>query len=158
MTKNQELIKLKDLYKQESETTDIEIAAFVEWLRRKGYEMPEPPTPEQVLAKQVVRALKEETREDPETGETYKVNVCFAADSAGNGVLWLDIDEATRKKMVNVVGQRRKQFVADAIQLDLFVDRWNKKNPFEEPIVVQYDVTFDVVLAKNAREDEGAPA
>ena len=108
MSKNQGILKLKDLYKRETGTADINIPLFVAWMQKRGYAMPEPPTPEQVLAKQVVLALKGETREDPETGETYKVNVSYAdedavTDSMGNGVFWTDIDEAERPKMVKVV-------------------------------------------------------
>lgn len=158
MSKNQGILKLKDLYKRETGTADINIPLFVAWMQKRGYAMPEPPTPEQVLAKQVVLALKGETREDPETGETYKVNVSYAdedavTDSMGNGVFWTDIDEAERPKMVKVVNQRRNQVVADVVQLDLFTDRWNKHNPEEEPIIVDFDLTFDVMLAKSGREE-----
>lgn len=152
MTKNQEIIKLKDLYKEETGLMDLDIPLFIEWMRRKGYEMPSPPTPEQVLAKQVVKALKEETREDPETGEAYKVNVSYATDESGNGVLWVDIDEAPRYKMVKVVKQRKDQIVADWVQMELLLDHWHKRNPDEDPITVERDISFAVDLAKAARE------
>lgn len=154
MTKNQEIIKFKNRYKEETGLTDLDIPLFIEWMRRKGYEMPSPPTPEQVLAKQVVKALKEETREDPETGETYKVNVSFATDDSGNGILWVDIDEAPRYKMVKVATQRRNQIVADAVQLEFLLEHWNKRNPDEKPIKVELDLAFDVELAKSARGDD----
>lgn len=152
MTQNQEIIKLKNLYKEENGLTDLDIPLFVEWMRRKGYKMPSPPTSEQVLAKQVVKALKEETREDPDTGETYNVNVSFHTDASGNGVLWVDIDEAPRYKMVKVAKERRDQIVADAVQLEFLLEHWNKRNPTEQPITVEHDITFDVMLAKTARE------
>ena len=152
MTKNQELIKLKNLYKQETKEEDISVPAFVAWLRRRGYQMPEPPTVDQVLGKQIVKALEEEVRHDEATGEIYKVNVSFAADSEGNGVLWTDVDEAPRKKMVKVVGGRRKQIVNDAVQLELIVEHWNRKNPDDEPLAVEYDLGFDVLLSKSERD------
>ena len=158
MTKNQELVKYKNQYKKEHSVTDIDVALFIAWLQRKGYQMPSPPTPEQVLAKQIVKALKEETREDPETGETYKVNVSFATDDAGNGVLWVDIDEAPRHKMVKVAKQRNNQIVADAVQLELLLDHWNKHNPEEEPITFDRDLSFAIDLAKAVREEALAEA
>ncbi len=158
MTKNQQLIRLKELYKHETDSADINVPTFVAWLKKRGYVMPQPPTPEQVLAKQVVLALKGETREDPLTGEMYKVNLAYTDEDAptdgwGNGVFWTDIDEAPRFKMKKVVKERRNQVVADLVQLDLFTDRWNRSNPAEEPINVEYDLTFDVMLARSGREE-----
>ena len=102
MTKNQELIKLKNLYKQETKEEDIAVPAFVAWLRRRGYQMPEPPTVDQVLAKQVVKALKEEVRHDDITGETYKVNVSFrltVRETAFSGLMWMKRRERKWSKL-----------------------------------------------------------
>ena len=155
MTKNQEIQRLKDLYKKEHGLKEIDMPSFIKWVVAKGYPLPDPPTAEELLAKQFVRALKEETRKDPETGESYRVNYAFSTDSKGNGVFWVDIDEAPRKHILKVVIQRREQMVADAVQLDFIQEHWNKKNPEEEPINVPFDFTDDVLWRKNSR-DEGA--
>ncbi len=57
--------------------------------------------------------------------------------------------------MLKVATQRRNGYVADAVQLEFLLEHWNKRNPDETPITVDHDLTFDVELAKSARDNDG---
>lgn len=154
MTKNQEIQRLKDLYKKEQNIKEIDIHLFIQWVIKKGYPVPDPPTAEELLAREFTRAIKEEKRRDKDTGKEYRVNYAFSTDGKGNGVFWVDIDEAPRKHIEKVVIQRREQMVGDAYQLVLIQDHWNSRNPHEEPLNVPLDFFPDVQWKKNS-EDEG---
>jgi hypothetical protein len=54
-------------------------------------------------------------------------------------VFWVDVDEATRPKVLKCLVQRREQNVGDSYQLELIQDHWNRVHPGEEPIKLSHD-------------------
>ena len=90
------------------------------------------------------QAAREETRQDSQTGNPYRVYHAYHPDGQQQGMLWTDIDEAPRRIMVKSARDRREQVVGDMTQLYLDLTHWNRVNPTEEPIVLQTDVTPDV--------------
>lgn len=157
MTKNQQIQRLYRLYKEETGELDVDLKKFTRWMEKKGWKMPVPPDPHDILAKQVADALREETRKDATTGLPYKVNLNYSVDGTGHGVFWVDVDEAKRNTVVKCLVNRRDQMVGDAYQLTLIQDHWNNEHPGEEPIQMQLDFQPDVNW-KKAGGDEQTPA
>ena len=117
-----------------------EVAAFAQ---KKGWPLPPPISGLDRLAKEFSAAAREETRQDEKTGRSYRVYHAFTPDH-GQGMLWMDIDEAPRRVMVKSTVMRREQVIGDMVQLYLDLEHWNRKNPKEEPIVLVTDVTEDI--------------
>ena len=105
---------------------------------------PAPISPAERLAKEFSEAAREETRQDGKTGQPYRVYHAVKQDGAGQGVFWVDIDNAPRKHMVKSAFARREQVIGDMVQLTLDLAHWNRVNPKEQPIVAQTDLTPDV--------------
>jgi hypothetical protein len=110
----------------------------------RGWPPPAPISPAERLAKEFSQAAREETRQDGKTGQPYRVYHAVKLDGHGQGVFWVDIDEAPRKHMVKSVFARREQVVGDMVQLTLDLDHWNRVNPKEQPIILKKDLTPDV--------------
>ena len=94
------------------------------------------------------KAAREETRQDYKTGRPYRVYHAFTSDVDGQGMLWVDIDEAPRKYMLKSAIMRREQMVGDAVQLTFDLDHWNSTNGNEEPIIIPLDFTDDVDMCE----------
>lgn len=121
---------------------------------KKGWPEPEPVSPLDRLAKQCAAALREETREDKETGEPYRVNHYYAVFREGEQLhLWFDIDEASREPMHAAVTMHREQVVGDLTQLARDAEHWNRRNPAEEPIQVEMDFNLDVEIRRSTPAD-----
>ena len=69
-------------------------------------------------------------------------------------VLWVDIDEATRKQMSISLTQRREQMVGDGLQLNLDAEHWSNANSDEQPIQIPLDFTDDVKWRKNSPAED----
>lgn len=120
----------------------------------KGWPLPTPISPEERLAKEFAQAAREQTREDAITGRPYRVYHAFKPDGQGQGMLWVDIDEAPRNLMLKSAIMRREQMVGDAVQLTFDIEHWNSSNPAQEPIVMELDFQPDVEWRKMGG-DEG---
>jgi hypothetical protein len=132
-------------YKQVTGQTELDMHAVAEMARQMNWEMPTPPSAIDLLAKQFAQAAREETRQDSQTGRAYRVYHAFTPDGQpGQGMLWADIDEASRRIMVTSARMRREQVIGDMVQLKLDLDHWNRVNANENPIVLITDVTEDV--------------
>ncbi|MGA2119910.1 MAG: hypothetical protein ABSH56_34860 [Bryobacteraceae bacterium] len=157
-TKQQRQQRLIRLYKEETGAAEINMHEVAKFAARKGWPLPKPSDPLDLLAKEFSQAAREEIRHDKGTGKPYRANHAFATRRHGEQyTLWIDIDEAPRKPMLKCVVQRREQMVGDGLQLSLDVDHWNGIHPDEEPIDVPLDLTDDVTWRKNA-PDEGKKA
>jgi hypothetical protein len=105
---------------------------------------PPPISAEERLAREFAQAAREETRQDGKTGQPYRVYHAVKPDVQGQGVFWVDIDEAPRKHMVKSAWARREQVIGDMTQLTLDLNHWNRVNPNEVPIIAEKDLTPDV--------------
>lgn len=128
-----------------------------EFAARKGWRLPIPPNPLDILAKEFAQAAREEIRHDKETGRPYRANHAIRTVQAGTQLsFWIDIDEAPRPRILKSLVQRREQMVGDGLQLTLDADHWNGIHKDEEPIVMPLDFTDDVEWRKNAPDDVAA--
>jgi hypothetical protein len=155
MTQNQELQRLCRLYKDETGNSEVNPREYAQWLNGRGWELPEPQDPLELLAKKVQVALREETRRDATTGLPYKVNLSFSLEN-GQGSLYIDVDEAKRNIVLKCLIQRREQTVGDVFQMELIKDHWNSTHPAEEPIQLPLDYQPDVEWKKNGPDSAAA--
>ncbi len=151
MAKNQEIQKLLRYYKQETCIKEVDMKVFAAWAISRGYPEPKPVSAVDRLAKDFAAAAREETREDHETGESYRVNHMYVVERGGEQLhLWVDIDEAPRAPMQMSLRMRREQIVGDVTQLSFDAEHWSRVNPDEEPIDVEKDFALDVEIRRNA--------
>lgn len=150
MSQVSEDLKIIRLYRQVTGETEIEMQKVARFALSRGMAAPKPQTVEDIIAKRLSKAARQEMRTDQATGRPYRVN---HAVQSGQMTFWIDIDEAPRKHMIKSTQMRREQMVGDALQLTFDVDHWNSVNPHEEPIELELDLQFDVDLRK-ASEDQ----
>lgn len=159
MSKVKERQRFIRYYKDETGETELDMHKVAEFAKSKGWTMPIPPSPLDLLAKQFTQAASDETEYDAKTGKPYRV---YHAIPAANGQLnlfyYVDIAEATRPQMLKATVIRREQMVRDGLQLTLDLDHWNSINPKEEPIELPMDFTLDIEIAKNTPDDDDKAA
>jgi hypothetical protein len=149
MNQTKEIQRLFRLYKVETKIQFVDPRAYAQWLVDKGWELPIPPDPLDLLAKKAQDALREETRRDAKTGREYKVNLSFDPGT-GQGSFLIDVDEAERPVVLKCLVQRREQTAGDAYQIELIQEHWNNLHPDQEPIKLPHDYTMDVEIKKNS--------
>jgi hypothetical protein len=150
MARNEDLQRWHRQYKTEAGVKEVDTRAFAQWLLDKGWPEPKPVSALDRLAKQCAAALREETREDEETGEPYRVNHMYMVTRNGEQLhLWFNIDEAEREQMQAALTIRREQVVGDVTQLTRDATHWNRCNRVEEPIEIQLDFTLDVEIRRS---------
>jgi len=148
VTEDQKIIRL---YRQVTGETEVEMHKVARFALNRGMASPKPQTAEDIIAKRLSKAARQEMRTDVKTGRSYRVN---HAVQTGQLTFWIDIDEAPRKHMHKSTQMRREQMVGDALQLTYDVDHWNSVNTDKEPIEVELDLAFDVALRKASDGDE----
>src|SRR5690349_7257524 len=134
-TKPQELARWMVVYRRETGIKEVDHRELAQWLKKKGWPMPVPDDPIDLLAKQLSEVARQETRKDTVTGREYRAYHAFSVPQP-NGTqlhLWVDIDEATRKQMVKSMVNKREQVVGEVVRMADDCDHWNRINPKEEP-------------------------
>lgn len=145
-------IRWIQLYRDKTGKKEIDMHDVAKFALANGYPPPRPKTAEEIVANLFSRAARQHVRNDPETGEPYRVNHCIPSPN-GQGFLWLNVDDApSREKMVISLTIRREQSIGDMTQQARDADRWNRVCPDQEPIHIQLDLTFDVELRRHADE------
>lgn len=116
---NTEEMYLLQMYKKETGVTDIVMRDVAVWAEQRGWKMPKPVTPVEVLAKKLARAAREETRKDEKSGMPYHVNHAYKAPRDGETITyWVDIFETAPRPKMDASAKNRseqmKQIVSDA--------------------------------------------
>lgn len=152
ISKHKEMQLLVHQYRDEVGKTDVDLHEVATWaVDRKYLKLPRPLTPEEMLAKEFAKALREETKVDPKSHRPYRVNHARSEMQGGKQVtLWGDIDKLTRDPMLKCFVQRRQQMVGDAVQLSDDIDHWNRVNPKVQPIQLPFDFGPDIEWSRNA--------
>ena len=155
MSKKHEMQRLIRAYKDETGNREIDMKEVAKWMVSKGWPLPVPRNPLDLLAQQLSDAAREETRRDKVTGRPYRANHHVQDWRCGKQYdFWIDIDEAERGPMLKSAVMRREQMIGDGLQLTLDLMHWNSANPDNEPIDLPMDLTFDIELRLHA-PDEG---
>jgi hypothetical protein len=162
MSQTQELQKLIRLYREHTGKAELDLHEVARFAVSKGWPMPRPKDPIDMLASQFRDAARQEVRKDRGTGREYRAyHAVPGRDASGQGLFfWIDIDDpattfaAMRKSMV----RRREQMVDDGVMLSLDQDHWNSMRPEHEQINLPLDFTQDVEWRKNAMGDDDRKA
>lgn len=134
------------------------------WAVQKGYPLPKPADPIDLVAKQLTDAARQEFRRDNKTGRPYRANHAFPRGKTSGGQMafaWVDIDdtETTYDSFKKSTVMRREQMVDDGMQLSLDADHWNSIRPEEERVDIPWDLTMDIEIRRaslDVAEDEEA--
>ena len=155
MTKRSEMQRLIRAYKDETGEREVDMHKVASWATGKGWPLPTPPNPYDVLAKQLSDAARVEVKHDNTTGAPYRVNHSITTRQGDTQLhLWIDIDEAERGPMLKSLVSRREQMVSDGLQLSFDMDHWNAMNPTKEQIDITMDLNLDIEWRKNSRDDD----
>lgn len=155
MSKRQEMQRLIRQYKDETGKTEIEMHEVARWAASKGWPLPIPANPLDVLAKEFANAAREQVDYNPTTGNPYRRYHALKVNQGGTQLhLFIDIEDATRRQMHASLVNRREQMVSDGLQLTFDQEHWNSLHQSEEPIQLPMDLAFDIELRKNAPKPE----
>lgn len=159
MSKRRDMQRMIRAYKDETGERELDMRKVAKWAAGKGWPLPIPADPLDMLAKQFTEAAREETEYDKKTGKPYRVYHALKVSHGGTQLhLFVDIAEATRDQMLVSLVSRREQMVSDGLMLTYDEDHWNGQHPNEEPIQLPMDLTFDIELRKAAADEEDGGA
>jgi hypothetical protein len=154
-TKSHERQRFIRYYKDETGKTEVNMHEVATFAVSKGWKLPTPPNPLDMLAREFAQSAREEIRHDPVTKKPYRANHAIKITQGQDQLhLWIDIDEAKRGPMLKSLVQRREQMVGDGLQLTFDSEHWNRINPNEEPINLPMDLTPDIEWRKNAPDED----
>lgn len=155
MGKKKDMQRLIRAYKDETGELEIDMHKVAKYAAGKGWPLPKPTSPLDLLAKQFTDAARQEYGRDPTTGKPYRVYHAVPVTSGQTTLFnWVDINEAPRKVMHKSLINRREQMIGDGVQLTLDARYWNGRNPNEEPIEVPMDFSLDVEWRLNAPDND----
>jgi hypothetical protein len=151
-TKHELAQRMMHQYRDETGEKDVDMHKVVRFAVKRGWKLPKPEDPYDMLVKEFSAAAREEIRYDTKTKQPYRANHYFVIEQGGEQLrLWLDIDDdAPRYKMVKALGLRREQMIGDGLQLTRDAEHWNRINAEQEPIQLDMDLTDEIEWRKNA--------
>ena len=159
MSKRKEMQRLIRAWRDETGEPGIDMHRVANWAVAKGWPLPRPQSPIDILAKQFTDAGRDQIEHDPETGNPYRLYHPVPVKIGEQLVfLWYDIHEATRNVMHKSAVNRREQMVSDGVQLTFDLMYWNKSHPGEQPIELPMDLTDDIQWRMNAPKDDDKAA
>lgn len=130
----------------------------IRWGERRGMLVVPTPDPYAKVTEDLSRALREETRVDPETGLRYRVNHAVTITKAGGiqRTMWADLNHADHDFMQKAFEQRRAQIAGDCKQLMADIQVYNSRHPGRQPIQMSFDFTAEVECFVHSRERSAA--
>jgi hypothetical protein len=159
MSKRKQMQRLIRAWKDETEAHEIDMREVAKWAHKKGWPLPTPPDPMDMLTKQFTEAAREDIGYDKKTGKPFRVYHAIKAKHGATQLhLFIDIEEATRPQMLGSLVMRREQMVSDGVMLTYDQDHWNAAHSDEEPIQLPLDLTFDVDLRRAAPDEDDEAA
>lgn len=154
-TKMEKLQAFIRYFKRVTGAIEVNMKDVAAMAKKMDWKMPVPPDPLEMLAKQFSQAAGEETRTDKETNHVYKANLAITERRGGRQMtFWIDVDDnPPRHKMVKGLHNYREQMVGEAIIGRNTAEHWNKKNPDQQPLPFDTDLTDDVNWRLNSPEE-----
>lgn len=158
MSKRQDMQRLIRAYKDETGSHEIDMREVAIYAHKKGWALPQPSDPFDLLAKQFSEAARDEIKYDTKTKRPYRVYHAIPQTGQLSLFVWVDIDEATRPQMLKSLVNRREQMVRDGVQLTFDMEHWNRINSKEEPIDLPMDLGPDIEWVKNSGDEDDEAA
>lgn len=155
--KEREHQKMIRLYQEETGNYVFELAEVAAWAAARGWEMPIPPTSVEMLARQLQRAARAETRPSHGSPLEHRVNHAYTEKVNGETRMkWFDIDgpAATKPKVRMALLLRRKQALNDCVHIAIDRIHWNSSRPPEDQIEMDFNLDDEVTWTLNAPTDE----
>lgn len=144
-TKAQEMQRLIRQYKFENKTDEVDMREIAQFAAARGWPLPVPQDPLDLLAKKFSEAAREEIRYDKETKRPYRGQLAITQWSGEKQkTTWIDTDQAPRHRMQLAVNRYREQMIGEAVMGTNTVDHWNKVNPEQMALIFDSDLTEDV--------------
>jgi hypothetical protein len=155
MSKLSERQNFIQYYKEQTRETELDMRKVAEFALKKGWSLPKPADPVDLLAKQFTDAARQEIRRDTTTNRPYRAYHAIPVDKQGSGQLalfrWIDIDDpntTTKNFRKSAVG-RRDQMIDDGVHLSLDLDHWNAIHPnTEDQLDLPWDLTLDIEIRR----------
>ncbi len=138
-------------YMEMTGETEIDMHKVAVFAIKKGWPLPRPSDPVDLLAKQFTDAARQEIRRDSTTNHPYRgYHAVPVEDQTGQlSFWWIDIDDpnTTPRNFRKSAVRRREQMVDDGVQLSLDLDHWNAMHPDEaDQVHIPMDLTLDVEI------------
>src|SRR5438552_2354943 len=105
-------------YRDQAGRKEIDMHDVARVAHKMGWELPTPPDPLDMLAKQFSEAAGEETRNDKETKRVYKAQLAITErrKDGNQATLWLDVDDdPARHRIEKGLKRYREQMVGEAV-------------------------------------------
>lgn len=159
MSQGSDFLKLVRLYENKTGYLEPTKDAVAQWAaKREAIEMPVPPTPEELLAEKIGRAMASERRRSSSSVNGYRGNLSYK--TLRNGQIeyrWFDIDgpAATAENMAQAQGLRRDKAVGILAQAKIDNQHWRDMNPTQPLPAIDCDLTDEVAWRINAEADDG---
>jgi hypothetical protein len=158
MSKKREMQRLIRAYKDETHERELDMRKVALWAAGKGWPLPTPPNPLDLLARQFSDAAREVIEYDKKTGRPYRVYHALKQKHGETQLhFFIDIEEATRSQMLVSLVNRREQMISEGVMLTYDQDHWNDNHLDQEPIQLTMDLAFDIEWRKNTPDDEEKP-
>lgn len=159
MSKKRDKQRLIRAWKDETGETEIDMHKVAAYAVSKGWPLPRPKDPLELLAREFTDAAREEISTDPKTGRPYRVYHSVPVQNGQTTLFhWVDIREAPRKVMHKSLINRREQMVGDGLQLTFDAMFWNSLHPTEDPIQLPMDLGPDIEWRMNAPDEDDKAA
>lgn len=127
-----ELERLYQHYCDETRILDFEPRAIVEWAVKRGYEMPTPPTPQEMLVRLLSHAATAARRKDSKTSLLYRAALAYRKKVKGEErTFWFDPDgpTATFEKILASFHSRKEKALNILVSAAASVEHWLVSHP-----------------------------
>ncbi len=146
MTKNDQLLRIKNEYRRAHNNAPAKPREMMEWAVKAGLFKIDIGQAFARAAEELAAAMRSETTKDSH-GNDIRVNLAFETEQ---GWLWDERHTISREHFELNVGASRRMQYSEIRSTVLSVNDWNENHPDEAP--VQYSLRFDADLA-----DDGIP-
>lgn len=146
-TRAQKQQKFIRWYRDQIGKKEIDMHDVARAAQKMGWQLPTPPDPLDMLAKQFSESAGEETRNDKETKRVYKAQLAITErrKDGTQMTLWLDVDDdPPRHRIEKGLKKYREQMVGEAVIGSNTAEHWNRTHPDQRPLKFVTDLTTDV--------------
>ena len=147
-------------YKEQAGVTEVDMHEVAKLAAQKGWPLPKPTDPLDLLTKQFTDAALQDIRYDKNTNRPSRAYHAVPTRKNSRGQMmfsWIDIDDpnTTPKNFRKSSVMRRNQMVDDGVQLSLDLDHWNNIHPTEaDQVHLPWDLTLDIEIRRASLDEQ----